>query len=460
MEKKDILPINNSHEPVKYSGIDAESADILQLIDDFAKRYHLIRQKLPYHINVIDELHVNENANSRILASLLLYEINGDYSLLKSFIEYCLRDWNINVSKPQVSTEQMRIDLLVKEKGKYAIIFENKIYEAIMQKNQIARYIQKLRQEGYKDEQIYVVFLPPNYYEPNICSWHEPKRCCNSCERVECSINSAPKLREEFRERFKVVTFRENIISWLKEDVIPNCKQEEVFLYTAATQYLDYLEGYFDIRSINKKMNMELKQFLTERFNLNDISAEEKLKILEEKTEEITRLLNQVNAFKDSVRKELAITDVEKWKPYIEKIQKILPSIAEDLQLNADCGFFDSTKSSHFYIKFHKDEWQQLSIVIEKYGIGVPDQKIGDEVFVYVGKCGEQTVDDAFLNAKKRIFKEKSWKGSPYGWEHVDKYHKKLDCLIADIDRDEFKDYIKNTVKDVLSKIEEENLPM
>jgi len=438
-----------------------EKKDVLQLIDDFAECYHRIRKKLPYHINVIDELHVNENANSRILASLLLYEINGDYSLLKSFIEYCLRDWNINVSQPQVTSEQMRIDLLVKEKGKYAIIFENKIYDAILQKNQIARYIQKLRQEGYKDEQIYVVFLPPYYYEPDICSWHEPKQCCNSCERIECSINSAPKLREEFRERYKVVTFREDIISWLKEDVIPNCKQKEVFLYTAAMQYLDYLEGYFDIRTINKKMNMELEYFLIERFDLNDISAEEKLKILEEKTEEITRLLNQVNAYKDLIRKELAIADVEKWKPYIDKIQKILPSIAKDLQLKADCDFFDSTKSSHFYIKFHKDEWQQLSVVIEKYGIGDPKKdKIGDEVFVYVGKCGEQTVDDAFLNVKIRIFKEYIWKGSPYGWEYVEKYHKKLDCLMADIDSGEFKDYIKDTVKVVLSKIEEKKLPM
>ena len=436
------------------------SLEILQLIEDFAECYHRIRKKLPYHINVIDELHVNENANSRILASLLLYEINGEYLLLKSFVEYCLRDWNIDVSQPHVSSEEMRIDLLVKEKGKYAIIFENKIYEAILQKNQIARYIQKLRQEGYKDEQIYVVFLPPYYYEPNICSWHEPKQCCNSCECEECSINSAPKLKEEFRERFKVVTFRDNIISWLKEDVIPNCKQKEVFLYTAAIQYLDYLEGYFDIRTINKKMNMELEQFLTERFHMNDISAEEKLKKLEEKTKEINSLLNQINAFKDSIRKELAIADVEKWKPYIDKIQRILPSIAEDLQLKADCDFFDPTKSSHFYIKFHKDEWQQLSIVIEKYGIGVPDQKIGDEVFVYVGKCGEQTVDDVFLNAKKRIFKEKCWPGDPYGWEYLDKYHKKLDVLITDIDSGELGGYIKNTVKDVLSKIEGEKLPM
>ena len=233
-----------------------------------------------------------------------------------------------------------------------------------------------------------------------------------------------------------------------------------MFLYTAAMQYLDYLEGYFDIRTINKEMNMELEQFLIEKLDLNDISAEDRLKKLEEKTEEITHLLNQMNAFKDSIRKELAVADVEKWKPYIDKIRGILPSITEDLQLNAKCDFFDSTKSSHFYIEFQKDEWQHLSIVIEKYGIGVPKDKIGDEVFVYVGKRGEQTVDDAFINAKKRLFKGECWPGDPYGWEHLDKYHKKLDVLKTDIDNGEFKDYIKDTVKVVLSKIEREELSM
>ena len=61
--------------------------DLIKLINEFNKKYSRLKQGLPYHLNVIDELHVNENANSRILASLLLYKTNGDYPLLKSFIE-------------------------------------------------------------------------------------------------------------------------------------------------------------------------------------------------------------------------------------------------------------------------------------------------------------------------------------------------------------------------------------
>ena len=43
----------------------------------FAHNFHTKiveeKRKLPYNINIIDELHINENAHSRILCKLLLY---------------------------------------------------------------------------------------------------------------------------------------------------------------------------------------------------------------------------------------------------------------------------------------------------------------------------------------------------------------------------------------------------
>ncbi|MBR5656021.1 MAG: PD-(D/E)XK nuclease family protein [Prevotella sp.] len=431
----------------------------LQLIDDFAKRYDLLKQKLPYHINVIDELHVNENANSRILASLLLYNSEGKYPLLESFINFCIKDWNIEVSHPYVTSEEMRIDLLVREKGKYAIIFENKIYEAILQKNQIARYIQKLRQEGFKDEQIYVVFLPPSEYEPDICSWQEPKECCETCNRNECLINKTPKLRESFIDRFKIVTFREDILLWLKKEVIPNCKQKEVYLYTAAMQYLDYLEGYFDLRTMNMKMNMELKDYLYEKLKLNELSTEEKMKVLEGKAEEINRLLNQINVIKESIQKEFAIQDVKNWEPYRDKIRDILSSIGDSFQLKTECDFFDPSNSSHLFIKLDKEDWQ-LSIIIEKYGF--PDHS-GDESFIYIGIPQEKKVDSKYWvdRDNKIIFNQKSYKeGHPYGWEWIDRYNRKPDVFQYEIDNGQFQSYLFNKVENILKLIEQKQLSM
>ena len=277
--------------------------DFFQLLGDFSTKYDSLAKKLPYHINVIDELHVNENANSRILAALLQYNEGGDFTILKSFVNFFLKNKNIEISQPIITSENLRIDLLVREYGKYAIIFENKIYGAVLQKNQIARYIQKMRGVGedFKDEQIYVVFLPPTLdVETNECSWKEPCKACEICDCNNCS-NENQSLREDFHDRFTVVTFREGIIEWLKEAVIPNCRQKEVYLYTAAMQYLDYLEGYFDLRMINNNMNMELQQIICDKLQLNGKTNKQKLDIITNKSDEIKYLLNQMQTMKESI---------------------------------------------------------------------------------------------------------------------------------------------------------------
>ena len=43
----------------------------LRFIPPFMERYRKAASKLPYHVNVIDELGADENAHSRILARLL-----------------------------------------------------------------------------------------------------------------------------------------------------------------------------------------------------------------------------------------------------------------------------------------------------------------------------------------------------------------------------------------------------
>ena len=46
-------------------------SEILQLTKGFAKKYQDLLPKMPYNINIIDELHINENAHSRILINCL-----------------------------------------------------------------------------------------------------------------------------------------------------------------------------------------------------------------------------------------------------------------------------------------------------------------------------------------------------------------------------------------------------
>lgn len=341
--------------------IDSESAktykSFFELTDVFTEKLIEEKRKLPYHINVIDELSANENANSRILSALLQYTNNGEYVLLKSFVKKILSNFNIEVEHPYITAENLRIDLLVREKSKYAIIFENKIYNAPQQKNQLAKYIIKLRKEGFCDKQIYVVFMPPYMYEPNDCCWHEPQEICKKCDRYNCKIDSPPKLKNEFKSRYKVVTFREDIISWLKDYVAPNCNTEEVYLYTATMQYLDYLEGYFYLRTINKEMNMALDKIIIDYLELEKCKTDrDRMSILQEKINNMQEVMNYMTILKESYRKK----EFEHWKSQTEELfpdmhpneanyhtdisfllngEKVLLYIAENSQLYCQINF-------------------------------------------------------------------------------------------------------------------------
>ena len=62
--------------------------ELLNLLNDFIKKHKDESDKLPYHFNVIDELHANENAHSRILLQLFKYKEGTVHIFLNSFLMY------------------------------------------------------------------------------------------------------------------------------------------------------------------------------------------------------------------------------------------------------------------------------------------------------------------------------------------------------------------------------------
>ena len=104
---------------------------LVKAINDFVNAK---KKNLPYNINVIDELHANENAHSRILRKLLQYQDSFNrYRILESLIHYIsllegkTEFANIKIQAPTITQETERIDLWVRDtKTKYSIIFENK----------------------------------------------------------------------------------------------------------------------------------------------------------------------------------------------------------------------------------------------------------------------------------------------------------------------------------------------
>lgn len=277
---------------------------ISTLASEIASLINLTKQKTPYHINLLDLIRANENAHSRILGAFLRAQSGSSYEILDSFVKkFFAERFTEEIVAPVFFNEKHRIDLLIAESGKYALIFENKIHNAVLQKNQLARYIEAMKKDGFSESQIYVIYLPPNEYnEPNACCWKSPEGCCEHCDRQnippECQhLNS---YKEAFAERFAYLTFRNDILPWLKDDVLPNCKVKDTYLQSALMQYIDYLEGLFDLRITNHILNMEIKEYIRQTLNLSD-NPEQDYTTLKHKIEDVNKVLNQLSVLKDEI---------------------------------------------------------------------------------------------------------------------------------------------------------------
>ena len=199
--------------------------DIVTAIEEFIAKK---KKDLPYNINVIDELHANENAHSRILCKLLQYKDGfGKYRILESLLFYIsLLEGkevfaNVIIKSPIITQEKDRIDLWIRdEETGYAIILENKVKGAIDQDAQLARYIDNTIKKNFSKEKIFVVYLPSDEHEPAPYSW----------------MLDGIDYRTSFQSRYVNLSFKMHVLSWLKEIVLPNCIIKEELLISAVKQ--------------------------------------------------------------------------------------------------------------------------------------------------------------------------------------------------------------------------------
>ena len=261
------------------------------------KKTKVERSKLPHHINIIDELHINENGHSRILLKLLQFT-NGEskYEILESFIGYIKNkkqsdSFNkIRLAKPHLTQEECRIDLWVRDET-YALIIENKIYNAADQDNQLARYID-ITKSNYKEDDIFIIYLSQSGQEPAEQSWGEYK--------------------DVFADRYVSLSFRDDILPWLKDDIYPNIRQKDIFLQSTVYQYIDYLDGFFYLRESLKQLNMNLSNFIKDYFNeeLANKNEEHCYDFLQEKINENNELLKNLQNIQNEYRDAI----IQQWK--------------------------------------------------------------------------------------------------------------------------------------------------
>ncbi len=265
----------------------------INFAEELSKIREKERQKLPYNFNLIDELHANENAHTRILLKLLNYNISGEYAFLKSFLlMMCEHNPNLtfpitSVQKPSIDFNKENIDGLIEEPSKdYAIIIENKINWATDQELQLVRYFNTVKQHGIQDRNIFVIYLT-----------------LDGSKKV--SSNSLPNsLSDELKNgnRFIEMNYRDDILPWLKHTILPEIKIKEHLIESGIRQYIDYLEGRLCLRKSEEPIKIIMNKSINEKL-LQGKTTCEQWQILNNCTKNLENLLQDFRNVSEEITK-------------------------------------------------------------------------------------------------------------------------------------------------------------
>ena len=269
---------NNTSSAIRKEDLESAKA-LLGLVENYRSKREEKLGELPFLYNVLEEVRVNENAHTRLLMRLLEYP-----PALSSFLDWLQeKDETFNppkTYKPKITAEKHRIDGLIQEKGKYAIIIENKVCGAVEQEGQLGRYIDKCRELGYDQSDIYILYLfdrPGSY--PSLQTWGEYRA-------------------EQFDGRYLVLSYEQDITPWLK-NFLARCEgtdEKTKVLREGVAQYLDYLRLLFKIDRYTM-MKSELTRFIEDELELSALfldSPQETIDLLKDKLKSIDDLGGEV----------------------------------------------------------------------------------------------------------------------------------------------------------------------
>lgn len=378
---------------------------LIDLLIEYGQKKHEEELKLSYHLNVIDELHINENSHSRILHKLLLYRSpNGDYPILQSLVsqlgEKCSSFKTIKIQDPIITQEKERIDLWVRDKT-YTLIFENKVYNAKDQEAQLERYVEKsLYTHKYRHNlgDIYVVYMPQRSGEPAEQSWGRYKG--SSIEKM----------------RYVNFSFLDGVLPWLKYKIISSATigydtKDELF-HTAIKQYIDYLEGLFSLRNYQQPMNTTLENLIKDRLNLNECKDDfEKFEKLAEQYDECTNLRNKLGEMQNKVTKKIK----EKWQSqFKEKFPTLHVSpcatyIDAIVPTSEGKVFVRIEKDSAIYCQAEFEDLHQIdsTILSKLYKENMLDETNGNnKVWKYFEKNPTHEAFDCFIKVVEFLCKQ------------------------------------------------------
>lgn len=244
---------------------------------------------------MFDDLRTNENAHSLFLVRLFQFT-----PTLLDFIQFINNKYSgkfafdiSDIKKPKITAEQLRIDALILENSKYAIIFENKIHGAGDQEHQIGRYIDKCKLLGINQTQIYILYLTREGEVPSTQTWGKYNP-------------------DDFTDRFLALSYKKDILSWI-EAYLNKLPDKESLTKSAIIQYIDHLKHTFNNKEIYSNMNNELEKFLIKEIGFSDDKITN-VELISEKIKEINKVSEQLKELSSHVKKEI----FSDWKNRIE----------------------------------------------------------------------------------------------------------------------------------------------
>ncbi len=276
-----------------------EFSELFALIESFNNQYEIELSNAPYDLRLLDICRPNENAHTQILLQILQYGNCKEYPFLKSLLhEWFNKELEFDYRKIKILFNKHFIDGLILD-GKSAVVVENKIHYARDQFEQIKGYVEKINTEYHIEKNnIYVVYLT-RYGDKKV------------------SDNSCPEDLKKELGAFVESNYYYDIIPWLKEDVLPNCKTKDVALIASLKLYIEHLNEICGQGRPNP-MDENLRKWLNEKLGMQYGWTKDGFQKLLEMSVAMQRMNDEVEKIKrephDSFRK--ITTDF--WRDYFK----------------------------------------------------------------------------------------------------------------------------------------------
>lgn len=229
-------------------------------------------------ISLIDTLKldrsIHETAHSRILYHLLKNR-SDNYRFWELFTSQ-LGIGGFTVTQDSFTREDHNIDVLIKNDNK-VIIIENKVNNATDQPQQILTYIRHVKDLGYTDDNIYVIYLTRKSYDSH---------------PSEDSLPSETRNKFQSLGHYLKISYEHDIIRWLEK-----CEKENDPLdlyHSAIKQYRKYLNNLLT-------SNMNINRIIEEELSLSDKSTSDKYEAISSFTKSLRELERHLSSYKQTL---------------------------------------------------------------------------------------------------------------------------------------------------------------